>query len=544
MRFYIAILMALWAGANNLLADSKNDRLTSLLSQLDREILKSGQYKAEKETHIDHLKRELANAGLGTEKRYKLIQRITEAYAYYRCDSAKVYAMRQLQAAEASQKQEWINDSKIQLASILFKIAMFDASLGHLKDLEVEQLSEQQRTNYYKAYYEAHTFWLEYYDDGYADTAMTAARDRYYELFLQSLSRDSHDYITYYGIKQINDGEWEKAEKILQFHLPNVAIGTRSYSILNSVLGYLYRTRKDIQTSKAHLALSAISDIRGNIMENASLRELAEQLYAAGDLERANRYILKSMEDANFYNARIRNFQTLRVLQVINKAYEANQLTQRKELRQQLGVISLLSVVLMVGIFFIALQVRKVSRAKREVGMMNAQLQKKNAALGEANRIKEEYIGHFLALCSFYIEKLDKYQKKLFHKAKTGHTDELVKMIKSSQFVNEERAAFFEKFDDSFLRLFPDFVQQFNKLMPEGEKIILKPNEKLTTELRIFALIRLGINDSNKIAEFLHYSLATIYNYRSRYRNKSCVSRDEFEAEIMRIGTANANILS
>jgi len=295
---------------------------------------------------------------------------------------------------------------------------------------------------------------------------------------------------------------------------------------------------------KEHLALSALSDIKGNIMENASLRSLATLLYEEDDIDRANTYIKKSMEDANFYNARIRNLQTSRILPIIDNAYQLDKAKQQEKLKQLLVVISILSAALLVGIFFIFRQVRKVSKAKSKISAINEKLKQNNDALEEANRaladtnhIKEEYIGHFLGLCSVYIEKLEKYQKKLSNKAKTGTVDELYKAIKSTQFIIDERTEFYNNFDDSFLKLFPDFVERFNSLLPEDEKIVLKPNERLTTELRIFALIRLGINDSTKIAEFLNYSLATIYNYRSRYRNKSLVPREDFESEIMKIGS-------
>lgn len=518
----------------------ESTKLHVLLQELDKAIGNADRFRAEKERHIGELKSQLRTPGLSPTHMYAVNQQLAHSYGYYRCDSARVYALAQLEAAEQVGNSGWITDSKIQLASVLFKAAMFEAALGLLGSIPPGSLNETQQLEYYKAYYEAHVFWLEFYDNGYGNAAMAHERDRYYELFLSVLPKSTYEYASYFGIKHINDGYLEEAEKVLYFYLPNAKLGTRPYSILNSVLAFLYRTKGDGEKEKAHLALSALSDIRGNIMENASLRELATLLYEAGDLDRANAYITKSMEDAHFYNARIRNFQTSKVLQIINKAYEANQTVQRAKLKRQLGIISVLSVVLLVGIFLIVREVRKVSRAKKQISAINEQLKDRNRALAETNHIKEEYIGHFLELCSLYIEKLGKYQKKLFNKAKTSNAEELFKTIKSTRFIEEEREEFYQKFDDSFLKLFPDFVLRFNNLLPEREQVTLKPGERLTTEMRIFALIRLGITDSNKIAEFLNYSLATIYNYRSRYRNKAVVPRDEFENEIMKIGANQA----
>ncbi len=531
--------LLLWlASSFGVCTGNEVDRLPSLLQQLDIEVAQATGYRTEKERYIRELQDRRKTPGLTAEERYEVNERLTHAYAYYRCDSARVYALAQLDAAMLAGRSEWIIDSKIRLASVLFKAAMFEAALELLGSIDPGSLRDTQQLEYYKAYYEAHVFWLEFYDDGYGNAAMAQERDRYYESFLSVLPKSTYEYASYYGIKHINDGYLEQAEKVLYVYLPNAKLGTRPYSILNSVLAFLYRTKGDPEKEKAHLALSALSDIRGNIMENASLRELATLLYEAGDIARANAYITKSMEDANFYNARIRNFQTSKVLQIINKAYEANQAVQRAKLQRQLAVISVLSVVLLVGIFLIIREVRKVSRAKKQIVVINEQLKDRNRALAETNHIKEEYIGHFLELCSLYIEKLGKYQKKLFNKAKTSNAEELFKTIKSTRFIEEEREEFYQKFDDSFLKLFPDFVARFNSLLPEHEQMTLKPGERLTTEMRIFALIRLGITDSNKIAEFLNYSLATIYNYRSRYRNKAVVPRDEFENEIMKIGAS------
>ncbi|MCD7930297.1 MAG: helix-turn-helix domain-containing protein [Tannerellaceae bacterium] len=278
-------------------------------------------------------------------------------------------------------------------------------------------------------------------------------------------------------------------------------------------------------------------------MENTSLRELANYLFEENKIDQANRYIKKSMEDANFYNSRIRNFQTSRVLPIIDRAYQEDRARQEKKMQVFLLIISILSLVLLSGLFVLFRQIRKVSATRKKISDMNEQLQINNQILADTNKaltdtsqIKEEYIGRFLGLCSVYIEKMEKYRKCLLNQAKSGKAEDLYKMIRSTQFIEDERTEFYNTFDDSFLNLFPDFVERFNALLPEEEKVILKPNEKLTTGLRIFALIRLGITDSTKIAEFLNCSLATIYNYRSRYRNKALVPRDEFEDEIIKIG--------
>ncbi|MCS2585106.1 DUF6377 domain-containing protein [Bacteroides sp. BFG-551] len=294
---------------------------------------------------------------------------------------------------------------------------------------------------------------------------------------------------------------------------------------------------------------SAISDIQAVVKENNSLRALAELMYEEGQMARADHYMKVSIEDANFFNARLRNLQASRMLPVIDRAYRKEKEAQRKELQILLVIISVLSVFLLIAVTYAIRQIRKVARARRRVLEVNEELKRLNdelmlsndrqctinQTLSEANHIKEEYVGRFMGLCSVYIDKLETYRRMLNKKAATGKVAELYKALKSNQFIEDELKEFYENFDSSFLSIFPDFVLSFNKLLPKEEQIIPKQGEHLTTELRIFALIRLGIDDSPRIAGFLRYSITTIYTYRSKLRNKS-LFKETFEEEVMKIG--------
>ncbi|MDL2303712.1 DUF6377 domain-containing protein, partial [Bacteroides sp. OttesenSCG-928-D19] len=517
----------------------KSSRLDSLLVVLDKEIVNE-KYKEHKENELSFIRNQLNNPALSFNEQYTLYSRLTNEYEFYRCDSAYRYAQKLYEVAELTGKKEFVIDSKIKLASILFKTAMFDDAIELLDSIDEKELTATQRFDLYKAYYEAYVSRIAFYEDGYAEEELDVKLNYYYDAFLAILVEGTYEYASYYGIRHINNDELNKAESVLYAYLPKAQMGTRPYSIVTSVLSFLYERRNDAEKVKESLALSALSDIKGSIMDNLSLRTLASMLYEEGDLRQANSYIKKSMDDANFYNARIRNIQNSKVLSIIDKAYQVDRAQQQRRLVAMLVIISVLSVFLLVGILFIIRQMKKLSKAKQEISGMNEKLKLKNQALEETNlaladtnHIKEEYIGHFLGLCSLYIEKMEKYQRKLFNKAKTSTAEELYKTIKSTQFIKDEREEFYNNFDDSFLKLFPNFVEDFNALLPEEERIVLKVNEKLSTELRIFALIRLGITDSNKIAEFLNYSLATIYNYRSRLRNKALVPKNEFESVVM-----------
>lgn len=217
----------------------------------------------------------------------------------------------------------------------------------------------------------------------------------------------------------------------------------------------------------------------------------------------------------------MRTVEISRILPVIEAAYKQQIERQRHQLVFFLIVVSILSVFLIVSVILIYKQMKKLSATQRN--------------LKQANHIKEEYIGHFLNLCSIYIEKLDRFRSTVNRKITAGQAEELLKLTKSSQFAGVEQKEFYANFDNAFLHLYPNFVAEFNELLQPEERFVLKTGELLNTELRIFAIIRLGIDDSSKIANFLHYSINTIYTYRNKVKNKA-INRDKFEEEILKIG--------
>jgi len=311
----------------------------------------------------------------------------------------------------------------------------------------------------------------------------------------------------------------------------------------------VYYHTNEREKEKQWLIESAINDLESATKEYISLRSLAFMLYEDGDIERAYKYIKQSLEDALFCNARLRTYEISQMLPIIDKAYQHQSEKRQNQLKFSLISISTLTLFLLIAVFFIYQQMRKLSIARSDLcaanhklnGLNNELLEtnklltQSNITLKEANLIKEEYIGRYMDQCSVYIDKLDEYRRLLNKTATAGKVDDLIRTIKSTQFIDDELKEFYNNFDSSFLQLFPSFVTEFNALLVQSETIQLKKNELLNTELRIFALIRLGITDSVKIAHFLRYSLSTIYNYRTKMRNKSSVPRDDFEAYVMNI---------
>jgi hypothetical protein len=261
------------------------------------------------------------------------------------------------------------------------------------------------------------------------------------------------------------------------------------------------------------------------------------------DLERANKYIKSALEDAIACKTNFRTLETAKVFPSIISAYDHKIEKENRQLYISLLAITILTLLLILSIFFIYKQLIKIRKKEKSIQEINEQLKfindnlnSLNKELTESNYVKEEYIGYVFNLCSTYITKLDTYRKEINIKIKLNQTDKVLQMTNSYGLIPNELKEFFDNFDTVFVKLYPNFIREFNDLLVKEEQLIPKSDEILTPELRIFALIRLGINDSTKIAKFLNFAPQTVYNYRVKMRNKSVLPKDDFMQAIQKIG--------
>jgi type II secretory pathway pseudopilin PulG len=305
------------------------------------------------------------------------------------------------------------------------------------------------------------------------------------------------------------------------------------------------------------LAQSALSDIRHAVMDQASLLQLADILNNEGHLERSYKYIRFTWDCNNRFNTRMRSWQITPILNVIENNYQTAVDHNTKVLWTSVVVVSILALLLLGVLLFLHRRNRQLDAARQalktsndeleganrmlatqteELSTLNTQLSALNAQLSESNQVKEEYIGRFMSLCSQYIDKLDDYRKMVNKKMKNKELEELYRLSKSSELKERELDELLQNFDSVFLHLYPNFVDEFNALLQPELRFQKKDDNRLVTEIRIFALIRLGIEDSSKIAEFLHYSVNTIYNYRARIKNGALDNRESFERRVKMLG--------
>ena len=523
--------------------------MDSLLRVLDRTVDDFQIYSNMKEAKINKLK-DLLKYTTSYSQKYEICGKLYDEYSFYKSDSALVYARKKLLIAEKLNNKRNLTDARLNLASIMGITGMYKEAMDIVNKVDVNEAPDL------KAYY----FHINRTIYGFmADYASSSQEKRRYDeitaayrdslLIVNAPSSSAHVMVR--SDQLIINKKYNEALKLLLNYYPTIKNNIHDRAIIAYSIALAYHGKHERDLEKRWLTTSAIYDLQSATKEYISLRLLAYTLYEDGDVDRAYKYIKRSLDDALFCNARLRTFEISKMLPIIDKAYQHQSDSRQRLMMITIFSISTLSVLLMLAVFFVYRQMKKLAVARKnlsdankllndlnhELSATNIQLNNTNETLLEANLIKEEYIGRYMDQCSAYIDKLDDYRRLLNKTATAGKIDDLLRVIKSKQFIEDELKEFYDNFDSTFLQLFPTFVDEFKLLLSDYEDVTLKSGQLLNTELRIFALIRLGITDSVKISHFLRYSLSTIYNYRTKLRNKAICKRGEFEENVMRIGS-------
>ncbi len=528
-------------------ADSS--RADFLLLKLDQAIKERPIYMEQKELKLVELKRQL-HRQIPDEERFAILGTLLDEYRSFNTDSALHMAEEREQIAIRLGNREYIDNARMNKADVLGMTGMYKEVMDLMRNIHIDRLPVDIHPYYYHIYRTVYGLMADYAVTAYEKKLYTELTDKYRDSLLL-VNKDNLLIHTLIQSDQYNvRNEYDKAIRLLTDYLALQKDYEHDVAICAYTLSESYRLKGDKEKEKEYLIVSAMADMKTAVREYISLRKLAVLLYQEGDIERAYSYVKICMEDAAACNARLRKLEILEIFPIINDAYQQKTEKQQEQMKWALVSISLLSLFLLLAIFYVYKQMKKVAAARREVidankrlkelndelHLSNAQLKEANHSIAENSYLKEEYIGRYMDQCSVYLEKMDNYRRSLGKIAATGNVEELYKNIKSSKFIEGELKEFYTNFDNTFLQLFPTFVEDFNALLADDEQISLKAGERMNTELRIFALIRLGITDSVKIAQFLRYSVTTIYNYRTKVRNKAAGDRDLLEQEVMTIG--------
>ena len=537
------------------LAQGKKD-FQSLLLEIDQAIEQSPEIVGQYERQIEETRQQYLHARQPEEK-YELAFDLYERYKSFMNDSALYYLSEAMHWAERNQEsgvrsQEWkarVGNCQALKAFQCSTVGYYNEALAFLKSIDKQQLDSVGLRNYYQS--QMHVYGeLGYY------SIIPPMKEQYFKL--QTTYRDSlfahidhqdADYLMYRIQELKGRQQLEEARKISDHWVSRVSPDSREYAI---ACYYRWLSSEGEDELRYWGAQSALSDVRHAVMDQASLLSLAELLNADGDLDRSYRYIRFTWDCNNRFNTRMRSWQITPILNVIEKNYQKAVEHNNSVLRMSIIVVSILALIVLAALFFVHRRNKQLASArnalseangqlsiinsqlsiqKEELATLNSQLSIVNSQLTESNRVKEEYIGRFMSLCSQYIDKLDNYRKMVNKKMKNKELDDLYQISKSTELKEKELEELYENFDTVFLHLFPNFIDDFNALLLPEVQVHPKEN-RLTTDIRIFALIRLGIEDSSKIAEFLHYSVNTIYNYRARLKNGAIGNRETFEKRV------------
>ena len=517
--------------------DSHPDINEKLLRILDDKIKHKKYYEIKKKNQIQKLKKEALLYKNNDSISYHLNYLIVEEYVGYQCDSAYIYSDKNKEIANRSNNEIWLYKNLLQRSVLLSTTGLFVESKEILDHINPEALPSPLRFSYNSAYECLYSNLSDYSggDSPYNKIYKNKLAD-YYNSAYKALKPGDPFYYLFLSHKNRIENDWSQAEQNVNKFLETTHPGTRLHAIGSFCKAVIDAKLGNIESQERCLIYSAISDIESSTKENRSMQDLASILYQKGETVRAYKYIQSSLEDANFYNARFRNIQISKVQPIIEETYLQTINTQNKQLRWSIFLISILFAGLGITMYFIYKQLKMIAKSRNELSKTNSVLKSLNNKLDEANHIKEEYIAFFIRQNSNYLEKFERYKKLISIRLSTGQLDKLSAMVNDKKNEEMDLNELYHNFDQAFLRIYPNFVNEVNKLLKKEEVYNLKEGT-LNTELRIFALIRLGIKDTNQISEFLRYSLRTIYNYRSKVKAKSVIENDEFEAKIMQIGS-------
>lgn len=504
-----------------------------ILKRLDTEITKKNEYFSQKEQELKSLKRLLAASSKAADK-LMLANLLFQKYLHYQTDSSLHYLNIKEQFAPRPLSLDMSTELSINKAEVLGIMGSFNEATRILQHIDEANIRNKELRYYYFCTLRAHWGWV-------ADYSPTATEQQRYAR-LMSQYRDS---MIHHSIG-LPDFIISSADREAMFNRPQNAIrelnklNVSQLPIQSQAYTYYtyyeaYRALGNIDRQIYYLGLTAICDLHNAVREYAALHKLAYLMYEVGDIDRAYTYLTCAMEDAVTGNSRLRSFEVSKIYPIINKAAQIKENKQRQISRSMLIGISVLALLLIGMIVYLFYWMHKLATMRRQLSTTNVQLHETNRTLEQTGKIKEMYIARYLERCVNYLDKQEQYRRSLEKLAMAQRTEELYKAIKSEQFLKDERRDFYHDFDKSFLELFPNFIRDFNRLLVPDGQLTPKPGELLSTELRIFALIRLGITDAAQISHFLSYSLATVYNYRSKIRNKAKGSKDTFEEKVMKL---------
>ena len=539
----------------------KNNKVAVALKELDDCIEKHTSFEEIKKQRIQNLAARFYKGNISISNQYLLSTALFNEYRSYKYDSAYSFAGRMLQYANVLKDPNHIAESKMNLAFSCVSAGLYKEASEISNSIDSTQLQLNCKADLYSFLstlnIDMADFVTEPYHSRYRENSL-----RYCKYSIAIFRKDSPEGIMANIRESQLENNYPKAIIVSEQYLLAKHPSLHDYAIVASTLGFFYQTQGDTTKAIIYFAAAATADIKMATKETSAIRQLAELLYVQGDIQRAYSYAILALDDANFYNARQRKIEVGRVLPIIEAGRFEIIKQQKDKLLIYSGIISILFILFMVSTLIILKQKKRLNSARLMILKQNTDLlesneqlteiQKKirkqnvdlvhiNERLKEVHKIKDEYIGYFFSTNSAYLDKTEDFRKMVVRKIKNRQFDELIQLTAVTD-LRKEREDMFDLFDQIFMKLFPDFVIRYNELFSLEDRVYIKQDGMLTPEIRIFALIRLGITESERIAKFLDFSLSTVKNYKTKAKNRSFIQNELFEHKIMQIESVKTEI--
>ena len=503
-----------------------------------------------KNKDINRLKKNLTTSE-NTLKRLQTYEQLFEEYYVFQFDSAMTYLNKGIKLAKETQNTYYYNSNTISKAELLSIGGLYSEAIHEIEQVDTTRLDKAQHFEYYFSLFRIHTYWADFCNDKtYTPTHRLKAQEYLKKAmpFCDETDKTYEYYLGEYAVFVLNNPQTARSHYIKAIkQLPQ---NSRFYAMSCFALSGSYGNEGNTEKQEEFLLLSSIADIENCTMENFALQNLAMYIFEHNkdELDLAQQYIQTALEDAHFYNNRLRIIEISSKLPVIVSSYQQT-LNQRNKVQMTaIIVISLLLLFLLSAVFYIVKQTKRLSLQQQELQKnnnqlselnrqqkeLNTQLHDLNALLVDTNRKRERLAKLYIDLCAKYIARLKKQQTLVKRKIKAYQITELLSQLSSERLSEEDAATFLSRFDKAFLDLYPDFTEELNSLLLLEGQIQNKSTDELTTEQRIMALIRLGVKESAEIADLLFYSPQTIYNYRSVLKGKA-INKETFEEEVMKL---------
>ncbi|MDB5121954.1 MAG: hypothetical protein JWP94_83 [Mucilaginibacter sp.] len=538
MRFFLPIFF-LFFFSYPAFSSAKKD---SLLAELKKELTRKKFYDDQKEARIKSLKNKLAASPKNNYKlQYDICSKLYDEYKSHQFDSAYIYTQKLLNISRATNDLPKQYESRIKLGFILLSSGMFKETFDCLNKINTHLLNDSARMEYYALKARAFSDLADYNNDNNYAPADNAASIKYLDSAIAIAKPGSFDRLMHLGDRQIRTGQTSQPSQYYSRLLDHYNLTAHQRAMVATGLSFFYQGPDQAEIKTILLTIGAINDIRSSTKETLAIFTLGEQLYTNGNIKDAYIFIQQAMNDAQYYGARLRKIKIGAVLpivaaqKIIVMENEKNKMENEKN-RFLIYFFSIVAVAILVTLisFIVFIQLKRLKAKEKIIEEKNVQLGKINDRLIEDTHIKEEYIGYFFNVISGYILKLEKLKRNVERKLSIKKYDDILLSVNEIN-IKKERETLFYTFDHIFLKIFPNFITAFNALLKPEDQIWPKEHEVLNTDLRIFALMRLGISDNETIANILEYSVNTIYVYKMRIKAKALVSSDQFDHKIMAI---------